>query len=227
MTDRNRRSALIVGATGLVGSELLKYILHQIGYDTVKVLTRKKINLNHSKLEQVIIDFNNLEYYKEHFQVNDVYCCLGTTIKKAGSQEEFKKVDFEFPLEIAKIARANEVEKFLIITAMGADKNSKIFYNKVKGEIEEEIKKLGFPTVQIFRPSLLLGNRKDFRLGEKIATIISPFFSFLLIGSLRKYKPIKAKDVAKAMYHAGQMNTVGYNIYMSDQILTISKNKSV
>jgi uncharacterized protein YbjT (DUF2867 family) len=218
----DKKSALLVGATGLVGYELLTILLQQPEYETVKVFTRKKIEINHPRLEQIIVDFDNLSRQKEHFKVNDVYCCLGTTIKKAGTQEAFRKVDFEYPVDIANLARENGVEKFLIISAMGADKHSKVFYNRVKGEVEEEIKKVGFTALHIFRPSLLLGKRKEFRLGEKIAIVVSPILSVAMVGSLKKYKPIQAKDVAFAMYRAGQNKAHGNFMYLSDQIQSIS-----
>lgn len=218
--NNEKKTALLVGATGLVGNELLMFLFP--GYETVKVFTRKRLGIDHPKLEQIIVDFNKLVQYKEHLYVNDVYCCLGTTIKKAGSQEAFRKVDFEYPLQLAKLANECNVERFLIITAMGADKSSKVFYNRVKGELEAELLIVGFPALHIFRPSLLLGDRKEFRLGEKLAIVLSPLFSFALVGGLRKFKPIQAKAVAKAMYLVGQMQVTGKFTYLSNQIQDIS-----
>jgi uncharacterized protein YbjT (DUF2867 family) len=222
MMEKANKSALIVGATGLVGNELVSILLTQTKYDSVKVLTRRLIPLNHPKLEQIITDFDQLDQYKQHLQVDDVYCCLGTTIKTAGSQEAFKKVDFTYPLELAQLTKDAGAQKFFIITAMGADPNSKVFYSRVKGEIEVELKKLGFPTLHIFRPSLLLGERKEFRLGEKIGVILSPVLSFVMVGSFKKYKPIHAKDVAMAMYQASQLPDSGSFTYESDEIYRLS-----
>lgn len=215
------KSALLVGATGLVGSELVDILLHSTKYGSVTVLTRKLLPLNHPKLEQIITDFDQLDQYNQHVQVDDVYCCLGTTIKTAGSKEAFKKVDFTYPLELAQLTKAAGAQKFFIITAMGADPNSKVFYSRVKGEVEAELKKIGFPTLHIFRPSLLLGERKEFRLGEKVGVILSPVLSFLMVGSLKKYKPIHAKDVAMAMYQASQRPESGSFTHESDEIFRL------
>lgn len=220
--DKNKK-ALLVGASGLVGYELIQILLEAPEYDSVTIFIRNKLNINHPKLKQLVINFDHLQNYNEYFKVDDVYCCLGTTIKKAGSQEAFRKVDFDFPLTLAKLSKENEVQKFLIITAMGADSNSKIFYNRVKGEVEEAIKKVGLPSLHIFRPSLLLGERKEFRFGEKLASILSPLFSGFMVGSLRKYKPIHGRNVALAMYRKGHTKEIGSYIYSSDAIQDISK----
>lgn len=222
MMEKTKKSALLVGATGLVGNELLNFLLNHPGYETVKVFTRKRMSVDHPKLDQIIVEFDNLEQYKGYLNVDDVFCCLGTTIKKAGSQEAFKKVDLEYPFVLAKLARECGVEKFLVITAMGADRNSKVFYNRVKGELEVELKRVGFPALHIFRPSLLLGDRNEFRLGEKIAIILSPLLSFIMVGSLSPYKPIKALDVANAMYLSGLNQKTGQFIHKSDQIQSMS-----
>jgi uncharacterized protein YbjT (DUF2867 family) len=225
MTSEKKKSALLVGATGLVGGELLTILLEQDRYETVKVFTRKPLRVNHPKLKQIIVDFDNLYQYKEHLNVNEVYCCLGTTIKKAGSQAAFRKVDYEYPIDLVKIAEECKVEKFLIITAMGADKFSKVFYNRVKGEVEGELRNSSIRTLHIFRPSLLLGQREEFRFGEKLAIVLSPIFSLATVGSLRKYKPIQARNVAKAMFLSGQTQKTGLFIYSSNEIQDISDGK--
>jgi len=222
LVENATKSALIVGATGLVGKELVNILLNQTNYDSVMVLTRKLLPITHPKLEQIITDFDQLNQYQQHLQVDDVYCCLGTTIKTAGSQDAFRKVDFTYPLELAVLTKSLGAQKFLIITAMGADPNSKVFYSRVKGEIEAELKSLGFPALHIFRPSLLLGERQEFRLGERIGVILSPVLSFLMVGSLKKYKPIHARDVAMAMYQAGQLPKSGSFTHESDEIYRLS-----
>ncbi|WML44128.1 oxidoreductase [Neobacillus sp. PS3-40] len=221
--DKGNKTALLIGASGLVGNELLKLILKSSSYEKVKIFVRKRISIEHPNLEQIVINFDHLEEQEPHFKVNDVYCCLGTTIKKAGSQAAFKKVDFEYPVNLAKIAKKNGVQKFLIISALGADANSNIFYNRVKGELEEEVKKINLPSLHIFQPSLLLGKRQEFRFGEKIAILLSPIFSQFLRGGLQKYKPIKANDVACAMYVTAQSEQIGTKAYHSNQIFDLSK----
>jgi uncharacterized protein YbjT (DUF2867 family) len=216
------KTALLVGATGLVGNELLNCLLESPAYDQVRVFTRKPLGVHHPKIVEIEVDFERLHLYKEYFLVNDVYCCLGTTIKKAGSQDAFKKVDYDYPLELATLAKESNVEKFLIITAMGSDDQSRLFYNRVKGEIEKALQKLGLHSLHIFRPSLLLGERKEFRVGEKMAILLSPLLSLAMVGPLRKYKPIEARDVARAMCLVGQRERKGTHIYPSNEIEDIS-----
>lgn len=216
------KSAILVGASGLVGGELLNLLLHGEGYSKITVMGRRSLNLKHPKLEEIIVDFDRLDQYKENFSVDEVFCCLGTTIKKAKSKEGFKKVDVDYVLHLARLAKEMKVEKFLIVSSMGANQKSRIFYSKMKGLVEENLKEMGFNFLHIFRPSLLLGQRQEVRSGESAAAFLSTGLSFLLIGGLRKYKPIQAKSVAKGMYHAAQSTIAGYHTYMSDEILDIS-----
>jgi uncharacterized protein YbjT (DUF2867 family) len=217
------KSALIAGSTGLVGSELLQYILDRTAYEKVKLFVRRPLTIKHPKLEQIVVDFDHLDQYKENFQVDDVYCCLGTTIKKAKTKEAFQKVDQAYPLELARLSAESGVQKFLIISSMGADPKSSIFYSRVKGQVEAELQRLNLTSLHIFRPSLLLGERQEFRLGEKVAEVLAPIYSFALVGAMRKYKPIQAKDVAFAMYLTAQKPLTGTFIYESDQIQQRSK----
>lgn len=216
------KSALIAGATGLTGSELVKVLLDDPAYDKVKVLVRRPLEMEHPKLEQIRADFYQLEKYAAHFDVDDVYCCLGTTIRKAGSQKAFRRVDYDFPVAIAKLAKEAGAKKFLVISAMGADARSNIFYSRVKGQLEEAIKKMEFQALHIFQPSLLLGERNEFRLGEKAASLLAPAFSPLLRGGMKKYKPIEAKQVAKAMCEAAKSDDRGVLIHSSDEIAEMS-----
>ncbi|MFD1030022.1 oxidoreductase [Metaplanococcus flavidus] len=214
----SEKSALIAGATGLTGNELVKILLDHHAYTKIRIFVRRPLDIEHPKLEQVKVDFNRLDDYKEYFEVDDVFCCLGTTIKKAGSKNAFRKVDYEFSTMLAGLAKSAGVKKFLVISAMGADSRSNIFYNRVKGQTEDHLKKLDLPALHIFRPSLLLGDRKEFRLGEKAASLIAPAFSPLLRGDMKKYKPIQAKQVAQAMCAAAQTDSDGVQVYTSDQI---------
>lgn len=216
------KSAILVGASGLVGGELLNLLLNSEEYSKVIVLGRRSLNLEHPKLEEIIVDFERLDQYQEKFSVDEIFCCLGTTIKKAKSKEAFKKVDVDYVLSLAKIAKEMKVEKFLIVSSIGADKQSAIFYSKMKGLVEEGLKEIGFSSLYIFRPSLLLGQRQEVRSGESAAAFLSKGLSFLMLGGLRKYKPIEAKVVAKGMYNAAQSTNAGYHTYMSDKIFDIS-----
>jgi uncharacterized protein YbjT (DUF2867 family) len=218
MNTIQTKTAIIVGATGLIGNHLLNLLLNSPNYAKVIIFTKRPSQIQHSKLEEHQIDFENIQDYKHHIYGDDFFCTLGTTIKKAGSQEAFRKVDLEYPCLFADIAFKNNVKHFLIISSIGADEHSNNFYLKTKGELESKLRTIPFDSLSIFRPSLLLGNRKEFRLGEKIATLITPLFSFFLLGGLKKYRPIKAETVAKAMLNSANQNNVGFKIYESDGI---------
>jgi uncharacterized protein YbjT (DUF2867 family) len=219
------KSALLLGASGLVGGHCLQRLLDDAAYAKVIVLVRKPLALHHPKLDQQVVDFSRLQNYAHLVKAQDVFCCLGTTIKKAGSQAAFRQVDFTYPVEMAKIAVANGAEQFLIVTSLGADPASRIFYNRVKGEVEAAIAPLAFRAVHIFRPSLLLGERQEFRLGEKIGERAANFFSFIFVGPLRKYRAVEASVVAAAMIAVAKRNLVGVNIFESDQIHALRSGK--
>lgn len=209
---------MIVGASGLVGGELLNYLLQAPEYTRIISLVRKPQGIKHPKFEENVVDFEHLEEYKDCFNVHDVFCCLGTTIKTAKSREAFKKVDVDYPLKIAKLAQAVPVEKFLIISSMGANSKSTVFYSRMKGLLEEQLMELGIKSLHIFRPSLLVGNRKEIRLGEKVSAFLAKGLSFAFIGRLKQYKPIEAKRVAHGMYKAAQLKNLGTHSYLSNEI---------
>lgn len=212
------KSALLIGSTGLVGSHLLHLLLHSEEYSTISIFVRKPIQLVHPKLTVHIVDFDFLDIYKSLIVANDIFCCLGTTIKSAGSQNAFLKVDFEYPSVIARFAKENGADTFSLISSIAANKNSSLFYNKVKGKVEYSISEIGFEKVLIYRPSLLLGVRKEFRIGEKIGTLLSPLLNLFFVGSLKKYKPIRAETVAKSMYRNAISGQSGTIIFESDKI---------
>ncbi|AFD08844.1 Rossmann-fold NAD(P)-binding domain-containing protein [Solitalea canadensis] len=216
------KSALIIGASGLVGTDCLHLVLENQNIDKVTILVRKLLPISHKKLTQLIIDFNLLENYKNDIKADIVFCCIGSTMKKAGTKENYELIDRIYPREIAKIALVNGATHFLLVSAMGANKDSAIFYNKLKGLVENDIKELGYRIVSIFRPSLLVGDRKEHRTGEsfwiKLMNIINP----LLLGSLKKYRSIKTIDVAKAMVYSSLTLKEGITIYTSDKILDLS-----
>ncbi|MEI6348943.1 MAG: oxidoreductase [Bacteroidota bacterium] len=207
------KTALIVGSTGMVGKLLTHQLIEDPRYQKIRILVRKKIDNNHPKLEQIIFDFNLPD--PKMVNADDVFCCLGTTIKKAGSKNNFKKVDFEYPLMVAKFAKQNGVKQFAIITAMGANQKSKIFYNSVKGDIEESLKKIEFDSLLIFRPSMLLGKREEFRMGEIIGSIFMKMFSFAIPS---KYKAVQGEKVAQSMIYFSNQNKQGVTIVESDMI---------
>ena len=215
------KTALIIGSTGLIGSELLNLLLESSHYTKVITFVKRDTGIKHPKLTQHIIDFDKPETYKELVVGDDFFCTIGTTIKKAGSQKAFRKVDFEYPRQFAAFALQNRVKQFLIISSLGADANSGNFYLKTKGEIQDFLKDCNFESVAVLQPSLLLGNRTEFRLGEKVGAFFMKSLSFLFLGNLKKYKPIEGKTVAKALLKIAQKNDTGFKIYESDVIQEI------
>lgn len=207
------KTALVVGATGLIGKHLTIKLLTNNFYSKVKVLIRKPLNINHPNLEQIIFDFDSLDSSK--IIADDIFCCLGTTMKQAGSKAAFYKVDFTYPFAIAKAALENGAKQYLIVTAMGADEKSIIYYNRVKGEIEKAISDLHYPTLLIFRPSMLLGEREEPRMGEKIGKILMKAINFIIP---KRYKAIESEKVANAMLILAQKGIKNKDIFESDTL---------
>lgn len=203
------KTALVVGATGLVGNFCLEMLVASQLYQKIIVLSRKRLTPQLFGVENIVTDFSNLSELQPKLSVDHVFCALGTTMAKAGTQQQFRKVDFEYPLKIAEIAKAAGAKKFLLVSAIGADSQSKIFYSRVKGELEEAIEKLNYESLLIFQPSILLGKREDFRWGEMIGKQVAKALSFMFVGALKPYKGINAIDVAKAMVVMANQNTRG------------------
>jgi len=213
------RKALIVGASGLTGGYCLQALLDDPNCSEVIALARKRLLTTHRKLKVVITNFNNLEQITSSISANDVYCCLGTTIKKAGSQESFRKIDYSLVVTIAELMKKQGAEQFLVISSIGAAENSKGFYRRVKGEMEEAVKGIGYNCLRIIRPSFLLGKREGFRFGEGVATLLTPLLKPFLFGSLKKYKPVEAELVAQFIVKiAYDQPLSGVYIYESDQL---------
>ena len=216
------KTALIIGSTGLIGSQLLNLLLESKDYNKVITFVKRDSGKQHPKLSQHIIDFDQPESYQELIVGDDFFCTIGTTIKKAGTKEAFKKVDFEYPQQFAAFAEQNKVKNFLLISSLGADETSGNFYLKTKGEIENVLKNSDFKSVSILRPSLLLGNRQEFRLGERVAGTFMRTLSFLFFGKLKKYKPKESETVAKAILTNAKKNIKGFTVYESDSIENIT-----
>jgi uncharacterized protein YbjT (DUF2867 family) len=219
---KSGRTAILLGATGLVGGHCLELLLEDDTYHCVISLGRRRTAKEHPKLLQHEVDLDRLQDYSHLFVGDDLYCCLGTTIKKAGSQEAFTRVDFTYVTEAARIASEKGTKQFLLVSALGASSSSRIFYNRTKGAAEESIARLPFQGVQIFRPSLLLGERTEFRAGERVAEKVMKVFSFLLVGAFRKYRAVYARTVAEAMVKVAKQQKTGVNIFESDRIVEIT-----
>ncbi len=215
------KTALIIGSTGLIGSELLKILLESSEYAQVVTFVKRDTGIQNPKLTQHIIDFDKPESYKEWVVGDDFFCTIGTTIKKAGSQKAFKKVDFEYPKQFALFAQENKVKNYLLISSLDANAKSSNFYLKTKGEIQDFLKTCNFESVSILQPSLLLGDRNEFRFAEKAGAFVMKLVSFVFVGKLKKYKAIQGNTVAKALYRIAQKNKKGFHIYESDVIQEI------
>ena len=212
------RTALIAGSTGLIGGLLLDLLIRDEAYQKVIALTRKPLSASADKVENVVVNFESLRQYKDQLKSDDIFCCLGTTMKQAGSKEAFRKVDYEYPLQLAGLTRDQGAQKFFLVSALGAKKSSIVFYNQVKGETEESVAKLNFPTLHIFRPSLLLGPRMEKRTGEDAMKKFYQAFGFIFSGPFRKYQAIEAVKVARAMLHFAKEDQTGNFIHESEEL---------
>lgn len=211
------RTALIAGASGLVGGHLLQLLLRAEAWDRVVSLGRRRLNVEHPQLDQVIADFDHLDAV-DFPPSDDAFCCLGTTIKKAGSDEAFRRVDLDYVVAFAHQAQLHGASQFLVVSALGADPGSRIFYNRTKGEMERAIAQLPYEAVQIVRPALLLGEREKDRPKERVAELLTKPFTPLLAGPFRKYRPIQGEAVARSLIAAAQQRRPGVHIFESDEL---------
>jgi len=211
------KTALIFGSSGLVGNELLNVIRQNNNYNKIKLFVRSFSVSHDPKIEIIKTDFNNLENYRNSMLGDDCFFCIGTTRKETPDKNEYRRVEYNLPVDIAKIAKSNSVKSFIYVSSIGANSNSSGFYLKNKGQLEEELNKINFSKLVIIRPSILLGNRKVFRLGEVIGIFIMKTLSIFFLGSLKKYKPIQAQKVAEAMVSIVQ-NHNRKTVFESDEL---------
>lgn len=212
------KTALLAGATGLIGSQLLLLLLASERYAKVIVVGRKAVPTIHPKLVQVVTELDQLDEMRLKLIADDVYCCLGTTMKQAGSKEAFFKVDFLYVVQLAALTASNFAAQFMVVSSMGADADSAIYYNRVKGEMEAAVRQTPFRAIHIFRPSLLLGERAQPRLGERLGAVALQLASPLLRGPLLKYRPVAGATVAAAMLHAAEDDGRGVRVHLSDEL---------
>lgn len=209
---------VIAGASGLIGSSLLALALEHEAVSQVIILVREDLPIKHPKLKQIRVRYEHLEDIAAEILGDAIFCCLGTTRKKTPNPEDYRKVDFDYPLALARIALMNNIPEFHLVSALGADKTSKIFYSRLKGEVEEAISTLSFTSIHFYRPSLLSGNRKEHRTGEELSNKIMKIVNPILIGPLKKYRSIEAAAVARAMLNQSLKTLKGTFIYTSDKI---------
>ena len=214
------KTALLFGASGLVGNHLLNQLISNNNYSKIKLFVRSSIDISDPKIEIIQTDFNNLENHKEDIKGDDCFFCIGTTKKNSPDKNEYKRVELEVPKQIAQIAKSNSVNSFVFISSGYADPKSSGDYLRFKGEVEEELKRLNFSKLGIMRPSFLLGDRKEKRTGEKIGIFVFKLLSPLFLGPLKKMKPIHSATVAKAMIAITQ-NESSKTIFESNEISEI------
>nr|AFT64006.1 hypothetical protein sce2886 [alpha proteobacterium D323] len=212
------RVALVLGSTGLIGYQVVRRLLASEAYGEVHAVTRKELSIENDKLHVHLTDFSNLSSLQLPTNVTDVFCCLSTTQKKAGSKEAFYAIDFQLAFDLARLAREAGAEQFLMVSSIGAAADSSNYYLKVKGELEEAVRGLSYACTKVFRPSLLLGERQEQRFAEGLAGSVLPHLSFLFQGPLRKYRPIEGTAVAHALVAGALEGGNGFRVLEGDEI---------
>lgn len=222
---------LLLGASGLVGQSCLEHLLRRPQVHEVVAPTRRSLQLRDRTLHNVLIDFDRLDEYPELFEVDAILCCLGTTIKQAGSRQNFEKVDYEYCTEAAELGRAQSAKAFYLVSAMGSSEGSPFFYSRVKGKLEARLQTLEYPVLSIYHPSLLLGSREELRLGETVAAKVMPILNPLMKGAMKPYRAIHGDTVARAMVnecisnhlHCPEIPQV--NLYSYEQIVKLAEDE--
>ena len=208
----NGQTAVVLGASGLVGAELLQQLLADDAFDRVRILVRSPIKLQHPKLELYVTDFSDYDSYRKNLGKGDcIFCCIGTTMKKVkGDKALYRSIDFDIPVNAARFGKDAGFQQYLLVSAIGADASSRLFYTRLKGEVEEVIATFNFSCFHIFRPSFLLGHRNEQRTGERIAKTLSQWLHFLIPSN---YKGIEAWAVAAAMIRKAKQASTGVHVY--------------
>tara|TARA_Y100001970_G_scaffold254125_1_gene329612 strand:- start:3482 stop:4141 length:660 start_codon:yes stop_codon:yes gene_type:complete len=215
------KTAIIFGSSGLIGSNILSNLLNNSNYNKIKLFVRSEIEISNPKIEIFITDFLNLDLIKDKIIGDDCFFCIGTTHKNTPDKNQYRKIEFNLPINIANIAKINSIKNFLYISSMGANPKAKGTYFRYKGQAEEELKKIGFSKLSLIRPSILVGKRKIFRLGEVIGIQLMKFLSLFFFGNLKNYSPITVETVAKAMINIATGN-FNETIYLSDKLKKIA-----
>lgn len=210
--------ALVLGSSGLIGMETINLLLNNDKYEVVYAISRYELPIKNNKLIQIIADYNTIETNIKDLKIHHFFCCIGSTRAKTPDKNKYYEIDVEYPKKVASILIKNGSTTLCLVSSMGANPTSNNFYLKLKGDVEESLRAIGFKSFHIFRPSLLLGNRKEFRLTEKIAKFIYPIFNLLLVGKMKDYRSIQAKDIASAMINVSITSNLGDYIYQTQLI---------
>ena len=219
-----KKTAIILGASGLTGGYILEKLINDERYDTIKLFSRSKLEGQPNQVKQFIGNLLDLEQFKAEFSADEVYCCIGTTQKKTPDKTLYKKIDYGIPVAAAKLAKGNDIDTFLVISSMGANTNSSTFYIKTKGEMEQDVLQQDIYKTFIMRPTLIGGDRNEKRTLEKIGLTLFKVIQPLLIGSLKKYRIVEAKTIAKAMIHLANTSEQNEVIITSEQIQKTGNN---
>lgn len=210
--------AIIIGASGLIGSELVKQVSTSDEFNEIVLLTRRQLNIYNNKTRQIVVNFDHLADIEKEISGDVIFCCLGSTRSKTPDQKEYRKIEYDYTVHIAEIGLKNQVRQFHYISSLGADPSSSNSYLKLKGEVEERLKQLPFESLHIYQPSYLTGDREEKRMDDKIMQPLMQIIDPLLFGNLRKFRSIPAETVAKAMLNQSLKNQKGTFIYPSNII---------
>jgi len=217
-----QKSALVFGATGLIGGHLLRKLLDSPTYDKVTAVVRRDMGIKHPKLTVLLADLQSINNVKEQLIATDIFCCLGTTRKKTPDLQDYYRIDHDYPVTAATLSKENGAQAFLLVSAVGANASSSNFYLRMKGETERDISTVGFEKLHIFRPSLLTGQRREARWMEKLSEGLLAIVNPLLMGRWKRYRSIPAAIVARAMYLAAQKDTKGSHIHYGNEMRNIT-----
>ena len=222
------QTAVVIGSTGMIGELVVRHLIDDPAFTNIRLLVRRPVDVAHPKVDVMIVDFADLADLEQKLGHGDsIFCCVGTTQSKVkGDKAAYRRVDFDLPVNTARAGLQNGFSKFLLVSAIGADAAAGNYYLKLKGETEDALKKIGYPSLHIFQPSLLMGSRKEFRFTEKIAQAVMPVASVFLAGKLKKYRAIKGDDVAAAMVNAARSDTGGIHVYTYEDIITTARQKA-
>jgi len=199
LIEEQGKTAILLGATGLTGGKLLQLLLNDDRYQRIMVFSRSSVGFQHAKIQEYLGDLANLKSFAEDFKAEEVFCCIGTTKSKTPDKEVYKNIDYGIPISAAQLCKQNGIDTFIVISALGANSDSAIFYNRIKGEMEEAILKIGITKSHILQPSLIGGKRKERRIGEGLFKQIMKVANLVLVGSLKKYRSIEPQTIARAM----------------------------
>jgi uncharacterized protein YbjT (DUF2867 family) len=220
----NQKTAIILGATGLTGRLLLRKLIADDSYTSIKLFSRKASGNTAPKIKEFVGDMLQLEHFKNDFTADEVYCCIGTTSAKTKDRAVYKAIDYGIPFAASKLAKENNIPTYLVVSAMGANSKSKIFYNRTKGEMEQAVLSQKIPNTYILRPSLILGERNEKRFGESLGAVLLKLTNVVLIGGLKKYRAIEADRIAAAMIQLA-LSKPPSGVVLSDKLQELGTNR--